>query len=328
MNRMRRVGCGVGVLIASGALAHAEESPAGEAGNGAGRFDAPLTLMQSPYESVYAPPEPRDPQEGVNEGGVTLDLSVSYLTDYVLRGVDMGELAASVSTDPLALIPPGEDIGGGEDSPNLQIDGRVSFDLGKLPSPFFGVFVNVFDADPESRFQEIRPFFGVKLTARPITFEAGHNSFIYPDRDDLNTTEVFGRITVDDSYFLRTDDPILSPYVFAAYDYDLYDGLYTEAGVQHDFNIEPLGIVLTAQASIAYVTGHQFFALVEGGDDTGLQHYRLGLIGRYNLNDSLGIPLRYGRWTFNGYLFYSDGIENDLRSDTQLWGGAGIGFSY
>lgn len=284
--------------------------------------------MQTQFESVYAPPEPPDPREGVNEGGVTLDLTVSYLTDYVLRGIDFGEFAASVRTDPLALPGPEQPLGGAEDSPNLQVDSRVKFDLGKIPSPFFGVFVNVFDADPESRFQEIRPFFGFELTARPITFAVGHNSFIYPDRDDLNTTEVFGRMTLDDSYFLRTDEPIFSPYIFAAYDYELYDGLYTEAGVEHDINIEPLGIVLTAHASIAYVTGHQLFALGEGLDDTGLQHYQLGLIGRYSLNDPLGIPMRYGRWMLNGYMFYTDGIENDLRAETQLWGGAGIGFSY
>src|SRR5688500_1775559 len=313
---MRWVGRVVGAVVVSGGVAHAQQQQRG-------RFDEPVALFLQPqYESVYAPPEPPNPAEGVNEGGVTLDLAVSYLTDYVLRGIDFGEFAAS------SVPSPNAPLGGGEDSPNLQIDGQVTFDLGKIPSPFFGVFVNVFDADPESRFQEIRPFFGVQLTARPITFAAGHNSYIYPDRDDLNTTEVFGKITVDDSYFLRTDEPVLSPYVFAAYDYDLYDGLYTEAGIEHDFVIEPLGVVLTAQASIAYVTGHQLFALTEGGDYTGLQHYQFGLIGRYNLNDPLGIPLRYGRWTLNGYLFYTDGIETDLRAETQFWGGAGIGFSY
>jgi len=27
-------------------------------------------------------------------------------------------------------------------------------------------------------------------------------------------------------------------------------------------------------------------------------------------------------------MFYSDGLNNKLRADTQLWGGAGIQFSY
>jgi hypothetical protein len=190
------------------------------------------------------------------------------------------------------------------------------------------VFVNTFDADPESRFQEIRPFLGFELTLRPIIFTTGHNSYIYPDRDQINTTEVFAKITIDDSYFLRTDEPILSPYVYAAYDYDLYDGVYLEAGVEHEFIIEGTGIVLTAQAAFAFVDGHELYVEEGAENDSGLHHYQLGLIGSYRLNPLLNIPNRYGNWTLKGYLFYTDGLENDLQADTELWGGAGIGFSY
>ena len=42
----------------------------------------------------------------------------------------------------------------------------------------------------------------------------------------------------------------------------------------------------------------------------------------------LNIPRRYGDWRLKGYLFYTDGIEDELRADTQLWGGMGIQFSY
>ena len=64
------------------------------------------------------------------------------------------------------------------------------------------------------------------------------------------------------------------------------------------------------------------------GKDTGPQHYEAGLTGRYSLNQILNIPQRYGQWSINGYIFYSDGLSNKLRADTQLWGGAGIQFSY
>ena len=30
----------------------------------------------------------------------------------------------------------------------------------------------------------------------------------------------------------------------------------------------------------------------------------------------------------NGYLYYTDGINEGLRADTQVWGGAAIGFRY
>ncbi len=281
-------------------------------------------VMQSEYDSVYAPPDPISANTGVNEGGVHFGLDVSYLSDYVYRGINESNRIAAARA--IGDNVPRPDFR--ETAANIQVDAELKFDLGKAPHPFIGVFVNTFDADPESRFQEIRPFFGVELTLRPIIFTAGHNSYIFPDRDQLNTTEVFGKIALDDSYFLRTDEPIFSPYVYVAYDYDLYDAAYVEMGVEHDFILEGTGIVLTARASVAYVNGHELYVEADAEDDAGFQHYQLGLIGSYRLNPLLNIPQRYGDWTLKGYLFYTDGIQNDLRADTDLWGGAGIGFSY
>ena len=42
----------------------------------------------------------------------------------------------------------------------------------------------------------------------------------------------------------------------------------------------------------------------------------------------LNIPMRYGEWKFQGYLMYTDGIRDQLHTDTQLYGGAGISFHY
>src|SRR4051812_47503200 len=68
---------------------------------------AGLTLQQEP-ESIYAPPQPPREDQGLNEGGVHTDLTVRYMTDYVYRGIDFSE------------------VGGAEDAPNLQIDGKIS----------------------------------------------------------------------------------------------------------------------------------------------------------------------------------------------------------
>ncbi len=223
-------------------------------------------LVQSDYDSVYAPPDPISESTGVNEGGVHFDLDVSYLTEYVYRGVNESNRIAG--TRAVGDTTPRPEFR--ETAANIQVDAQLTFDLGKAPHPFVGVFVNTFDADPESRFQEIRPFLGFELTLRPIIFTTGHNSYIYPDRDQINTTEVFAKITIDDSYFLRTDEPILSPYVYAAYDYDLYDGVYLEAGVEHEFIIEGTGIVLTAQAAFAFVDGHELYVEEGAENDSGL----------------------------------------------------------
>ncbi len=280
----------------------------------------PSLSLQPDPESVYAPPAPPRENEGVNEGGVTLTLSVSYFTDYVHRGLELFELP-EFNPDPI----------GSEDRANLQINGKLSFDLGKIPHPFVGAFVNSAESDPISTFQEIRPYVGFDWNLRPLLVSAGYTSYIYPDRDALETQEIWGRVELDDSYFLRSEEPLLSPYVMVAYDIDLYDGFYAEAGVGHDFRFEDIGLTLRTEAHVAWVSQYELYDEDPTDDEeepSGLQHYQLGLIGTYSLNELLNVSRRYGEWSFVGYLYYTDGIDHDLRATEQLWGGAGISFRY
>ena len=284
-----------------------------------------VARSQGQVESIYAPPEAPQVEQGTNEGGVKLDLNVGYWTDYVFRGIDRSE------------------SGGSEDSPNILFDGSMRFDLGRYPDLFMGVFTNIYDSDPVSRFQEIRPYFGLELTARPVTLAFGNSFYIYPDRDDFNTAELWVRMTIDDSYFFRTDDPIFSPSILAAWDYDTYNGLYVELSVRHDFQIEDTPLTITPVARVAYVSGNEEFRkptgatpdpafnfgpASAGGSDSGFQHYELGLEATYGLNRLFNIPARYGQIDFKAYLFYTDGLDDELRADTGLYGGVGIGFTY
>jgi hypothetical protein len=294
-----------------GAAAFALFAAAGPRASGA--EVQPLQLAQlGDVESIYEDVGPPKPEEGFNAGGVTFDLTVSYLTDYVFRGIDRSEEA------------------GNEDAPNLQFDGFFEFDFGRAPHPIAGVFANVFEDDPISEFQEIRPYAGLKWDLRPLTVEATYRTYIFPEREDFNTNEVCLGVTLDDSRVWRTEKPVFTPYAFAAYDFDLYNGVYLEAGVKHDFELEGTGIVITAVADVAYVTGHPFFADTSDVDpsENGFQHYDLGLIGSYSLNTLLNIPRRYGQWSLNGYLYYTDGLEDGLLADTQMWGGVGLRFRY
>jgi len=277
----------------------------------------PFALVDTP-ESIYPDPEPPQPNTGINEGGVHLSLNVNYMTDYVYRGIDRSEVGA---------IDPSETGDVTEDAPNLQFDGKLTFDLGRIPHPFIGAFVNVYNDDPVSRFQEVRPYFGLDWNIRPLRLTAGWQTYIHPERDDFNTSEIFGQIVLDDSVLFRTEAPLLSPYVFGAYDHDLYDGLYLEAGLRHDFVIDGTNLTLTAVGSVAFVASHEYFS-TDGTEDTGLQHYQVGLIGTYKLNTLLNLSRRYGEWTLRGFLYYTDGIDNKLRADTQIWAGVGIGFDY
>ena len=46
-------------------------------------------------DNVYAPPALPSGPGGVNEGGVNFALTVSYLTDYVYRGIDRSEVGGN-----------------------------------------------------------------------------------------------------------------------------------------------------------------------------------------------------------------------------------------
>ena len=271
---------------------------------------ANLTLLPPEGESVYAPPAPPREDEGVNAGGVNFDLEFRYASDNVYRAVSQ--------------VPANEH----PHTPNLQFDGRMTVNLGKFPHPFIGTFVNVHSSDPISRFQEVRPYFGLQWNVRPFILEGGNINYIYPERDEQNTGEVYAKVTFDDSWLFRTDAPILSPYVLAAYDYDKYDGYYLEAGIRHDFVFEGTGVTITALANIGYVLDQPYFATTPGGRDTGLQHYEIGLLGSYSLNQLFRFSTRYGTVTLNGFLYYDDRTSSDLKADIQIWGGGGIGFHY
>ena len=282
------------------------------------------SFAQSSPESVYAPPELPRADQGVNEGAVHFGLGVSYFTDYVYRGVEVFEVPSH------------------EDSPNLQIDTKLSFDLGKLPHPYVSVFANVANSDPISNFQEIRPSVGMDWTIKPLVISAGYTTYLYPERDERQTSEVFAGVALDDKT-LYHGEPIPAPYIMAAYDFDLYNGMYLEAGLRYRYAFEETGLTLTASASVAYVAGYT--AQIDAGNGVlepgfftsgdvarkninGLQHYQLGLVAEYSLNKLFNVSTRYGDFAVRGSVYYTDGIDDAPAATTQIWSGIGIVLSY
>lgn len=274
--------------------------------------------------SVYAPPELPTEQEGTNQGALHLDFSISYFTDYVFRGIEQFEQP------------------GAEDRLNMQIDAKAEFDTGKLPHPYVQLFANIADKDEVSNFQEIRPTVGFDWYLKPIIVSFGHTSYLYPERDERQTAEVFLRVGFDENVKVNGMH-LPSPYALAAYDYDLYDGLYLEAGLKYIVPFEEQGLTLTFQGNVAYVNGYKAYvhdagsafepglyttALTEGDSVSGLQRYEAGLIADYSLNHLFNLSNRYGEWSLRGYLYYVDNIDKQVRADTQLYGGAGIALRY
>ncbi len=267
-----------------------------------------LASAQAVPESVYPPPEPdmssdtpRDLQTGFR-----FRLDATYLTDYVWRGIERF------------------DAGRHEDEGNEQFNTKIGFDLGKLPHPYIGLFVNVAENDPISNFEEVRPEIGFDWPVRPLTISAGYTSYIFPDRSDSDTNEVFLRLALDDSSLFHAERPVFHPYILAAYDFDLYQGLYLEAGIDHTLPIENTGLVFIANAHAAYVNGHDLFAFNPEKTNSGFQHWQIGVTAKYTLNTLLNIPDRFGQISLNGYINYTDSIDDDLLAADQLWGGAGI----
>jgi hypothetical protein len=270
----------------------------------------PFELDYEEPDNVYAPPQAPTPDQGINQGGVHFALDISYFSTYMYRGVDQ-------STPPMT------------NEHALQFDGRLDFDLGKLPHPFIGVFSNIFNHDPVSRFEEVRPYGGLSWTIRPITIAGGYNAYIYPNRQGKDTQEAWMSITVDDSRFWHTEGPVFQPYVYGAYDFVKYHGFYLEGGIRHDFVMGNSGVVISAIGDFAYVSHDPYFmGSGPDADSTGFQHYDGGMELRYDLGTLFNLPRRYGTWELKGYLIYTGSVQSTLRADNRLWGGVAIGFSY
>jgi hypothetical protein len=295
----------------SAALADSPISLSPTADSGMGVSPAMSPAGPDDTDSVYAPPPPPSQELGLNEGGVHIDFDATYFNHYVYRGVDYSS------------------VGGTGNSTNLEVNAQVNFDLGKLPHPFVGVFSNVYDSDPVSRFQEIRPYAGLDWNLRPLEITAGENSYLYPNRTKFETSEFYGKFTFDDSVLFHGDQPLLSPYFYGAYDYVRNNGWYFETGIKHDFVFEDTGLTLTAYGDAAYILGYQQqFVFINNKHATGFQHYDLGLDLTYSLNDLLNFSKRYGEFDVKGYLTYSGKLNSAITANNVVWGGVGIGFRY
>lgn len=261
-------------------------------------------------ETVYAPPggaELAEPEAG--GGSFRTELGLGYASAYVYRGVERSQ-ANDHGT--------GKVTGGS----NLQVDGRLTWESDGPWRPFAGVFANFWDSDPENQLQEVRPTAGVGWAGRPMRLSAGVTSYVYPGQTGSNTNEVFLRADLDERALLSVEQPIVSPYVLAAYDFDANHGWYGEVGISHDFTVAGCGLTLTPVARMA-CTDHmrQSFVLRTAESGTGWQHWDAGLVAGYRLNTILNLPTTAGNWRVEGYLFRTQHLADATLGDSVTWGG-------
>lgn len=276
-------------------------------------LDGTPRLMVQPVsaqESIYAPESVSDYQGGYNEGALSLEINGRYMTDYIFRGLEIVEPQTH------------------EDAVNLQLEADLRLDLGRLPDPFFHIVTNTAEGDDISNFQVIRPSVGLEWETEAFEVAVGTQSFTYPDRNELDTGEVFVDLQLNDGFLYSRDEPLLGPFVFAAYDFDRFEGLYIEGGLRRDFAVADTNLRFRLEGLVAYVNNFELYSATPESDGSGFSHYQVGLLAEYRLNSLLNISRRYGQWSAAGYLYYTDGIDNELAATSQIWGGAGITFRY
>ena len=65
----------------------------------------PLKLSFAPEDqSVYAPPVPAREDQGVNQGGMNLDLTFAFMSDYVYRGINHSDFPNQSKSNPKHFI--------------------------------------------------------------------------------------------------------------------------------------------------------------------------------------------------------------------------------
>ena len=271
---------------------------------------APRPESADPATSVFAPRPTGAARQGESAAKLTLQFDATYLSDYVYRGVDYTKVSSRQGVD-------------------VALGMQLSLDPGPgLPKPFVSLETNGFDADPESHWQFVRPTAGVQWTWKSVTLTGGLTSSIYPNRDDFNTSEVFTQAQLDDSKLWGTPQPLLNPSLLAAYDYDLNNGWYVQAGISHDFSLGQTGLTLTPVARIGYTAGWQQEFVFQVPSGTGWQHYDLGIEARYALNSLMNLPKRYGQWSLKGSLFHTERLAESTVGSTITWAGLGIAAEY
>lgn len=266
-------------------------------------------------ETVYAPPggpaaattEPQGPR-------LQWELTLGYASSYVYRGVDH---SATIGTTPDAI-----DEGGGS---NFQFAGRVTLDTGGPWRPFVELFSNYWDTDPVSSWQELRPTLGLEWKSKAVSVSGGATSYVYPDREDDNTSEAFLRASVNDGDLLGRELPILNPYGLIAYELDADGGWYGELGISHAWAIAGLGLTVTPVARIAYTYRlDEAFIFDTDRSGSGWQHADLGLQLSYRLNTLLNLPERDGKWALGAFVFRTSHLADATLGDSLTWGGVNV----
>ena len=260
----------------------------------------------------------------------SLALDFAAVSDYVWRGINFSEYEGER----------GEDL-------NYQLGTRLELatPVGNVGGRvWFQWFSGLKRQDPtaSSYLQEVDfvAYWNYTIASIGTTVEAGWIAYEFPHvSGNAHTTyEIYGKVSLDDSVIFGI--PILNPFVYYGYDYDIGDsGSWVEAGVTRDFAAGDLDALaetpvikdLTLTPSVVFGIDlrylHNFVASDTATASNRLALIRYGLDLAYDLNGALGIHKKYGDFSIGGFLAYSQATRRDMIDD-ELYGGATVAWSW
>ena len=274
-----------------------------------------------------AAPAQAAPKEWEKDAPVSIAMDYALMSDYVWRGINISDYA-----------------GEGAEKANHQLGGGFSLDL-----PWFtiGTYVwstwfqdqNQVNSAQSDHLQEIDYVFYIGRDIEPIStnIELGWIAYTFPhlEGDGYGTYEVYGKISFDDSVIFGF--PILSPYFYWGYDYDLgNNGSWLELGISHDFAGSDLGDIvivkdLTLTPGIVFGYDmrylHNFSLTGEGGASNHLANIVYSAALGFDLSSATGMSARYGTIGLGAVVNYSQAVRRDLLND-ELYGGFTVAYAW
>lgn len=264
-----------------------------------------------------ATPPAAEPPKWTKPVPLTFCLQYALASDYVFRGINYSKW-------------PGQD----RRAPSHQMTATVEYDTGS-----YGVFGGYvwFDwlgtqgnpnIDGNHTFEiDYVPYWRYNIAPIGTTVEIGYAFYTYPrfPSQFSYTSELYTKLTFDDSKLFGTKDPVLNPTVAYYQDMDLYRGGWLDVGISHKFLLNGFAATkdvfflkdLYVTPSFDLGTDHRYLspAVGKGSPSTQLAVLLYGLEVGYNLSGALNMPEKYGCITVAGFLNYSQSLERALIDD-------------
>ena len=192
------------------------------------------------------------------------------------------------------------------DGASIQPNLDIAYDTGSGILRANGWMHITGDSDnTEERFTEFDGTLMYEYQVGPVTLAAGHLWYTYPGYLDSipSTNEIFGSIAVDLP---------LTPTLSVFHDYREVDNQYYELGLSHEFaELWGPDTALTPYAGFGFASHAE-----KAYDSGGLEQVTIGV--------SVSVPM--GPFALEPSVNYS--FKADEETANQLWGGAGISYSF